>query len=181
MPCGVEHEHMQPGIQPRELRVEMPLLFRDGERHGLERMKLDADKHQRHGQRETARPRQARTPGRFAARIPALRGADCTRTCDGKSFQYSSVRSGTRNAFQFGFQFKIVHRAHLLFALGMSASVSIFVSRRTRATKRWFPNSPKPARPRRDSVRRKSSARWRRAVWRAISARRPALRRPGFR
>src|ERR1039457_5453756 len=68
----VQHEHMQAGFQPRELHVEMAFLFCNGQRHGLERMKLDADQHQRHGQRRTARPREPRTPGVLRREVPAL-------------------------------------------------------------------------------------------------------------
>ena len=53
----------------------MAFLFRDGERHGLERMKLDADKHQRHGQREAARPREPRPPGASRREFAGARGA----------------------------------------------------------------------------------------------------------
>ena len=59
-------------------------------------------------QTKTSAKASANPPAQASRGRQACRGANsrrarrnCTRTCDGKSFQYSSVRSGTRNVFQF--------------------------------------------------------------------------------
>ena len=110
MPWSSEHELVEPGVQLRQFRVELPLLFRDGERHCLERMRLDADQHHATASARPPRPRQARHARRFAAQIPPASRRRLHADPRRKIVPIlSGDRSGTRNAFQFRFQFKIVH------------------------------------------------------------------------